>query len=219
MRKRLNAPRAAVLACYAQLARPLIMEAAPKRNNCVAATWITCKVLQRLGIGAEPLAVKLIVMNERRLQLLNGWMRAHPGEGWPPLPVEQHWRDYEGAHELGVGYGVDPDHPDYEPDGFDGHLVAWVPSRSVLLDASIDQCDRPEKFIGPMPGVLVMRAGADFRNGLEELTAKEGGAWLRYEAAPELTDWQSGADWRWAFHRYQRTVNAITNAIEEALTP
>jgi len=195
--------REAVLQCY----RP---------DSCVGSTRILIAVLAHYDIRSVQLPVQVAVYNAA-FSLGVKRLRQLPRED--PLSRARIKRRKGGARAILIGYGSDvPFHA-----GWDGHLVAWVPNRKIIIDASIDQASRPQHSIN-LPRCLVLD-GADsrFAKGSLPLCAEHDGSVLRYDAAPnnlayiESPDWntQSGRRHEIFMDTLERSIAAVNDCYED----
>lgn len=173
-----------------EVARPLIMSVCRTRTNCIAATKIIVDTLQSYGIEARALPCQLRVRNAVHLYQLDAWRRSN-GDTPAPEFMQRHWRDDLGAWAVYVGYGSD----NPNDTGYDGHLVVHVPLLQLAIDASIDQVDRPEKKIGPMPPVLVFKWDAQQFNHVHTDDIDGNGTRVEYTRADGRDDYVTAPDW------------------------
>lgn len=125
----------------ARIVREEVLSYTQRLDTCIATTRVMVDVFNHLGVQILPLTVELFVGNPAFTAAVDKFDR------FPDREELQQWRDQFGAHTVGVGFGreVSPHH-------FAGHLVAIVPPTpahelAVLIDASIDQVNRPAKDI------------------------------------------------------------------------
>jgi hypothetical protein len=146
------------------------------RRTCIAHTRLATIVARQAGIRAEPLACKLVILNDQ------AFVRAQE------LGRELAADDYEdGMWSLGIGYGQDP-----EQKGYDGHVVTVIERRWVL-DLTLDQADRPQHNIHLRPGWFALPER--FLSGEEGATGILDGTFLRYTAMPDDRGFLTVPDW------------------------
>lgn len=159
------------------------------KSTCILTTAALIDALAADGIPATPLAVGVFLMNgtfyeralaERRFPEggaeLNGWIAG-------------------GAWSVGVGYGAE--NPAKAVGRWDGHLVALVRGR-YLVDASLDQCDRPQHGIAA--GLVVEALGTPVLttpavNGMRVQVGLQQGMAV-YELRPGDRSYERAPDWR-----------------------
>jgi len=189
-----------VLERYAEIARGEILREFGL-ESCIGSTRITLEVMKKLKVPVKPLATKLYAMNVVMAKLIEE-------HGYPDSETLDQWVEEHNAHSIGLGYG--PPTPD-DP-GWDGHLVAFVGGR-YLVDASIDQVERPAKDLH-VPDVLVARTETGFVTGKRPLIVWLPSAVLRYEAmVPQDLGYKTSPNWRL---RYQ-TQPAIDRILQELI--
>ncbi len=115
-----------IIARYAEVARPVILEFFPP-NSCIASTRITIEVLSRFGIKAQPVPVCFVAeCRERQLAYVSG--------------IDLKGRAHQIQHAT--------------VDAWRGHLVAVA--HRHLIDASFDQCSMPDHGVPIPPFVFVV---------------------------------------------------------------
>ncbi len=181
-----------ILQAYAEVARPVIRKHFGKAS-CIAATRATARVLNRFDLAVQPISVVARAYNAayRACEALHGRSPRSQAE-------LQSWQDEEGAHIAQVG---NPRRRDGS-----GHLVAWV-GEHTLVDAAIDQLDRPE-FGLRLPSVLLAQAGQDFPRGAPVVVGVEKGATVSYRAV-DGPNWYSNTEYWWS--------DRLDQAVEEIL--
>lgn len=103
------------------------------------------------------------------------------------------------------------------PGGWDGHLV--LIEGEVLLDPSLDQCNRPEYGMALVPAAFPIPDPPGFERG-EPLTGRLNGSLIRYVPDPGNQVWRGGKDWR-DRHKIQRehggkVIERVAAAIKAA---
>lgn len=185
---------------FTRVARPVILDYfAP--NCCVAATAITIGVFRALGIPARPCTCRVSIFNR-------AYVDRSQREGRIPQGLEETraWCADGVSWAVGVGYGADSGEG-----GWPGHLMAVV-AGSVLVDASIEQANRPQKDI-VLPPVLAVPAPADFllERSRFYLHSTDGGLVI-YEPLADRS-WRRAPDW---VHRdrHERAIERIVDALK-----
>ena len=187
-----------LLEAYAEIARGEILREFGI-ESCIASTRITLEVMKKLKVPVKPLPTRLCAMNVVMARLIEE-------HGWPDPKTLDRWVEEHNAHSIGLGYG--PPTPD-DP-GWDGHLVAFVGGR-YIVDASIDQVNRPQKEIS-VPDVIVAKIERGFITGKRPLLVRLSSAVLRYEVmTPPDLGYRSSPNWRL---RYQ-TQPAVERILAE----
>lgn len=155
---------------YSRIARKEIRKSF-KVNSCIASTRITLRVFKYYGWRGHAVPVSLIVENEKfKTWRESGLIKHSP-------PTDEAW-------SVAVGHEDDI-----------GHLVALV-GRKYLIDAAIDQAERPHKNI-LLPPVFYQEAPNFLSDGglmgtLVHLSAR---VFLAYLTAPHKLVYQSSPDW------------------------
>lgn len=192
-----------ILDLYAVRAHPWLMRYMAPKRHCVAATWVTVAVLKRFNIAAEPVPMKLRALNAK---LVDAIARHERGE-----EVDWEAESRDGAWEVQIGYNT-PDQLVGIPDAWNGHLVAYVPSRGVLIDASLSQVSRPHKEM-VLPEIAIFAVGRKAPMPGDAYTFEgPGGVVLYYEAIDDM-DWRVMRDWARGDARYRQCVNEICDEL------
>lgn len=173
---------------------------------CVATCNILRTVFAHYHFDATPLAVKVIINNAQFVKAREAGERIPSGEDKDEL---HRWMDKRGAWSLGIV----PESGDGKT-RFGGHLILRL--QGVLVDASIDQCNRPEKGIVLLP-FLVMPARPDFLNGTASLAGKSHDVELIYTVLKGDHSWRSAPDWTDKV-RCRGAVNRILERLEWSRT-
>lgn len=173
---------AEIIKSYADVARPFIQERFGKAS-CIAATRATVYAMQRLGLRAEPVSVVARVSNAHY------WAcRARVGGRSPESQEEfERWHERDGAYVAQVGNANGPDGS--------GHVVAVVEGHT-LVDAAIDQLDRPEYDLR-LPPVLIAQCRPDFRQRATVMVGVSEGAIVSYEAV-DGDEWFARSEYWWS---------------------
>jgi hypothetical protein len=183
-----------ILRRYAEVARPEILRDF-RADSCIASTRITIRVMREFGIFAEPLSVIFIVGNaEWRRRIIENQ------EPWPDPKDIYKWCEMTGAWSVGVGNGRKRE------GGWPGHLVAYLPKHNFIIDASIDQANRPAKGI-ILPPVLIAQISPRFAAGEIALESTSKWMYLQYACAPNEL-FRLSKDWT-EFQRIKPVVKRI----------
>jgi hypothetical protein len=150
-------------------------------NSCVASTRITIDVMTAFGLTARPLEVAATVHN-------SAYLLAEAAKGGPLTDDEE-----RAAFQISQALTLELGH-EKSPDGIGGHVVTIV-DNAFLVDASLDQANRPEYRIS-LPSVFV----GDMDNPLPgpavafRYLVRDCG--LEYRARKVERDFRSSADWK-----------------------
>jgi hypothetical protein len=185
---------------FARVARPIMLEYM-LRDGCIGATFVTVTVLRTLRIQADAVPVKVRLING----ILAAAMARHAdGE-------QQDWKAVAeaGGKELAIGYS-EPE--DVRADRWNGHLIAYVPSRSVIVDASLDQARREKHGIF-IPDVVLFKAVGGVPVGQPRMFINDTtGTLLIYEAIKD-DSWRTAGDWQHGLKRYGHCARRIVNEL------
>jgi hypothetical protein len=130
-----------------------------RADSCIASTRVTIKVLEHFHIDAFPITCRVRVYNKAFIDALHNGALPHKVSN---KELEEFCKA-TGAHSVGIGC-LNEGEKLIGP----GHLVTFVPRLNLLIDASIDQADRPEKNI-KLPSVFVANVNKAFLSGKEPL--------------------------------------------------
>jgi hypothetical protein len=157
-----------------------------RADSCIAATRITTAVLDYFGYSARPVAVRLAGFTA------TAWSDTQAGH-----TVNDAAR---GAWSVGVvGSGA------IRGGRWDGHLVAIV-ERRWLLDASVDQLNRPQYGLQFTPSAHLLPAGWPTEPLL--LRQDDTGSVLTYRSMHDTQAWRRSADWRGNLALVRETIAA-----------
>jgi hypothetical protein len=155
-------------------------------DSCIATTRAVIRVLRNFGYHAEPFAVTAIVLNPTMAKYVEAGTNLDAGD-----PGFKQWCKETGAWSVGVGGGeVDA----RGVPGYGGHLVAILPHRNILIDASIDQAARPAKQIH-FPRALIGPYPAGFLEGGQLHLHADNGSVLIYEKIVNES-FRTSPDWK-----------------------
>ena len=192
-----------VLAHYTRLARPVLREYMTA-SSCIASTRVTLDVLHHFGLHGTPVPVVAIVLNPPAARLMYELGRY-------PEPEEQ---EPVGGWIVSVGYPKPPE--EVAPDDWNGHLAAGVvmaDGTPYLVDASIDQADRPARNIA-LPGVMVGPVSAEWLDCKQELVAMTpDGCHVVYSHRPDAPPYEVSPDWA-NRNRYARPTLQLIRTLE-----
>jgi hypothetical protein len=155
-------------------------------------------VFHTIGIHAEPFSCRVVIFNRPFVDKSKREGRI------PQTPAEVHeWTSDGVSWSLGVGW------PATHLNGWPGHLVAMV--GDTLVDASIEQANRPEKGI-VLPPVLAAKAPEPFRLGREKFYLHSPDGLLIYEPIKDRS-WKNAPDWINP-KRHRRAILRILTLLE-----
>ena len=203
-------PAEAVVSAFAQVARGQILQDFGE-TSCIGSTRIALDVFNSFGIRAWPLKVQAAIMNVAMQENLE---RLEQAQDKRKEALEQVYKE-TGAHCMVIG---EKKGDEDEPGKWNGHLVAIVGSR-WLVDASIDQANRPQRNI-KLPDVLVAPLVNDFVTGKMNLAIeRKDGLYIEYRAQPEDKEsWKDTPNWtqRWQTKPVVNRIVAILKRVLES---
>jgi len=159
-------------------------------DSCIYCTKVLFEVFRALGIAAEAVAVRVRIYSP-------GFVSRFHREGRMPESAEEahSWHSEPGVWSVGIGYGgggVVPKHK------WPGHLV--LRSGSTLIDATLDQINRPEHGI-VMPDMLRLAPVPEaFWRAEDLLSAEINGCQVVYEARPRNNSYVGSPAWSGQSH-------------------
>lgn len=165
-------------------ARPKILKEY-RADSCIASTAICVDVLTRLGILAEPLAVRLMIFNQPFVA------RIEQTGIFPKGDEIKEWTAEDGSYSVGIGFGP------AQPGKWPGHLVA-IAEKKYLIDISVDQANRPIYGMEFKP--IFIEVEEEFFSGTPRVFSYNG-CTFRYDAIPQNLGYQSSPDWTFAGRR------------------
>lgn len=161
-------------------------------NCCIATAAILRRVFRHFRFMSSPVPVEVVVRNPRMVEL---YRRGNVPGGDLDL-----WFRATGAYSVGAvreSFG-----------GFAGHLVTQV--QDVLVDASLDQCNRPDHGI-ELPSFMVTNIAPGFEMGRSQAGIVNGCEVLMSRLRGDST-WRTAPDWT-NEDRARRAVNAIIERV------
>lgn len=176
-----------------------------RSESCIASKRIIINVLESFGFRAQPLPVRVVAYN-RHFNISLKRLRSLPFTD--PLARARVKNVGPDAKSVCIGYGSD----NPGDTGWDGHLIAWLPNKKWMIDASIAQVSRPEREL-ELPGVLALQADAKFAKGLTPLCTSYKGALIRYDADPAERGYTVSSNWRVEGDRDGAAVNEVVENI------
>lgn len=188
-----------VLRTIARVGRKIIREDF-RADSCIASTRVVTRVLSHYGFHAEPRHVKVIIFNKIMLEYWN--------KGQVPnneTPAFREFCDRTGAWSIGLGY----ENPGQRAVG---HVVAIMPKELKMIDASLDQADRPHKGIC-LPCPFITGIGHEFLAGksISDYNCPDGV--IRYIPDFKNQTYKESLDWL-ALQRTDRAVGRIIDLID-----
>jgi hypothetical protein len=173
-------------------------------DSCIASTHTVIRVLKHFGWVYEPVVVQAHIFSP-------AFVKVVAAGNLPPKDGNLHfWCEQQGAWSIGLGLGEGPEDRHKWP----GHLVAVNPVSRVMIDASLNQCDRPQYDIH-LPPVFSSLVTEDFLLGLGEVAYDINGCAVKYVRVKEPAPFKHSPDWR-DHKRVKRAVKAIIKHIEES---
>lgn len=161
-----------------------------RRDCCIAATAIVCDCLDWAGFNVRPFPVQAQVANKAAMVYLETY-----GE-FPDPNKGGNWRenwDACRAHLIGIGFGA----REGARPGYDGHLIAVAHASHgegrLLIDLTLDQCDRPHRDLCLPP--LVTQCTTDQLLSPQMRFDTEAGDTVLYYPRRERVDYQTSPDW------------------------
>jgi len=182
-------PLDVILSVFARVGRDEIMRDEYHLGNCILSTRVTVEVLRHYGVKAEAVSVQTFIgLNDQGNG--DGISLGCPGRG----------KQRKG---LWKGFAA-------------GHLIAVIPNKLILIDASIDQVNGPnESGMYCLPCPFVAHAPAEFVAGRAPACFLIDGHNLMYEPEPMPKAVLESAGWS-ATTRWMPIVNAICRQIDYA---
>lgn len=194
-----------VISTLCKLTRPLMLRSGWRTDCCIATTRALTRVFSSYGIQSHALMVELVIWNNAMREKVNAVGRV----------AETHeemreWFKECGAWTMGLGI-PDP----AAPDSWHGHMVVVIENR-VILDASIDQADRPARGV-KFPYSITAEVDDTFLSGEEpRICISPTGMLLRYQARPNDQRYVDSPDWEQQY-RTDRVVHQLCAVIDTDL--
>lgn len=168
-------------------------------DSCIASTLSVIRVLDHFGYRAEPLAVRTMIFNSRFVNAINAGERPENFKDW-----KVKWNAWS------IGLGVPK-----QGEACVGHLVAVLPKQRLLVDASLDQANRPNHDI-ILPSVFVSKVRREFLNTATEYAVYTvNNCVIRYERDIENVTYLMSNDWNLP-GRTDEIVSSLVKLVEEA---
>jgi hypothetical protein len=168
-------------------------------NCCIATVAVLRRVFRHHGFEARGVPVAVTIRNRKMLEALA------KGIPIPDDPKALHkWMEATGSWSIGILPESALESRARGYDAFGGHLVCHV--QDTLVDASLDQANRPEHDIKLLPFIAV-ETSPEFLAGKQMLVGKVNGCEVTYRPL-RTSEWRKSADWI-EERRYRATVNAI----------
>jgi hypothetical protein len=163
-----------------------------REDSCINSTRVLFDVYRAVGIPAEAVSVRTRIYSPGFVE------RVHREGRMPKTPEElQSWTSEPGVWSVGIGYGIG-----HGKNKWPGHLV--LRSGSHLIDATIDQANRPQHGI-VMPAMLLLAQVPEaFWRGEEPLAAEINDCHILYEARPNDNSYLGSPAWSGRSHRGRR---------------
>jgi len=172
-------------------------------SRCILTTRVGIDVLERFGIAAEPRPVICQVSNQE-YENWQCFLADHPEASVAGAPPGA-WAVIAGLPAEGRPLG---------PKDWAGHLVTFVPSRSLLVDLDFQQFGRP-RLGAPVPPALAEVWPADRPATGRILPGAPGtqALFVRYERNDANDAFRAAPDW----NSDRDYVRAATDAVERAI--
>jgi hypothetical protein len=159
-----------------------------REDSCINSTRVLFDVYRAAGIPADAVSVRARIYSPGFVE------RAHREGRMPVTPEElQSWTSEPGVWSVGIGYGIN-----HGKQKWPGHLV--LRSGSHLIDATIDQANRPQHGI-VMPAMLLLAQVPEaFWRGEEPFAAEINDCQTVYEARPNDNSYLGSPAWSGRSH-------------------
>lgn len=145
-------PLSTLLCALEPVVRPVMLRHYSP-DCCIATTRALRDVFKHFGYDAYPVAVSVAIVNARMARILKEHIHI-------PVDYCERLAFFEREDAWGLGIGIGDPLPGYGPaHGFDGHLVLRV--MQTLVDASLQQADRPQKGIS-LGSLIAYEPGREF---------------------------------------------------------
>lgn len=194
---------ALILSKLAEVARPEILKDF-RADSCIASTHIVIRVLKHFKLLYEPSVVRVHIYNPE-------FVRQVQAGNLPPKNGSIHaWCEQTGAWSIGLGMAEGD--RELAHGKWPGHLVALGVASRTLVDASLNQCDRPQHGI-IMPSVFIATVTPAFVEGCDQVTFAINECIVVYGRVLDGPPFKHSPDWR-DHKRVKRAVKAIIKYIE-----
>lgn len=193
---------AQVIEAIRLFARPEILKHY-RVDSCIASTRVIFDLLKRYELKPRAVACHARVLNPQLVKRINETGR------YPQTNEEiVRWSEEDGSWNVGIG-GTG----ERREGRWDGHLVALAFGR-VLIDASIDQANRPKHNIELPPIAATVPDG--WLEG-DQLVVEERGCLVLYKAQPGERRWLQTAGWKMHREIRREIVNKVAVKVESWL--
>lgn len=183
-------------------APPLFASLPLPPHNCIMATRVTIDVLGRFGIEAQPRSVLAAVANGAyacwRSRVLAARAVRHPEER-PPASA---WCIWAGLPDAAPPAGHWP-----------GHLIAFLPALSQLIDLDFHAFARPDKALAVPPAIVADWPAEDAAVTYAARDRLGRPYYVRYERQDDNRGYTTAALWRPG----HPDVAAIVDTIEQTM--
>jgi hypothetical protein len=188
-----------LLASLAPIVRDEILkDFAP--DCCIATAAILRRVFRHFHLDTTPIPVSVHIFNAAYLKLRRA------GVPFPDDPAELH-ELMDRTEAVAIGITEESVHPGKWP----GHMLVLV--EDVLVDASLDFCNRPEHNI-TLPSFMTMPSRPPFLEFRSQLARMVNGCEIVYRRSHDNA-WLSDPDWT-TESRARRAVNAIIGRVDSS---
>jgi hypothetical protein len=174
----------------------MLRYAAP--NCCIATTAVLKRAMTHFHYTSTPVPVELFVENAEMMRAVDSGAVIPTTE-----PEREEWFEMNKAYAIGVTRN--------SPGDFAGHLVLAIPG--ILIDASLNQCDRPLWNIR-LPKMATIRTIPEFYEG-KALACVMNGSRVTYRKIIDSA-WRTAPDWTSELH-YREALNLILKRTEVTL--
>jgi hypothetical protein len=159
-----------------------------REDSCINSTRVLFDVFRAVGIAAQAVSVRTRIYSPGFVN------RAYRAGRMPESSEEVHsWTAAAGVWSVGIGYGIDQGKQKWP-----GHLV--LRSDDHLIDATIDQANRPQHGIVMPPMLMLARVPDAFWRAENLLGVEVNGAQVVYEARPHDTSYVGSPAWSGRSH-------------------
>ena len=159
-----------------------------REDSCINSTRVLFDVYRAVGIAADAVSVRTRIYAPAFVD------RGHREGRMPESPEEVHsWTSEPGVWSVGIGFGTD-----LGKHKWPGHLV--LRSDSTLIDATIDQANRPQDGIVMPPMLLLAHTSDAFWRADDLLGVEINGCQVVYESRPNDNSYLGSPAWSGRSH-------------------